>query len=134
MTEADGRLIEWATRMFAGGELELVKSAYEQAVVAHDGQTRASGEPYVIHCVEVARMLAELGLDHHAVAAGLLHDVVEDTPWTVEDVRKRFDAEVARLVDGVTKLAYIDTMSNIFVRCTPIKYSRPQFPRLRHSR
>jgi GTP pyrophosphokinase len=113
LTEADGRLIEWATQTFSGGELELVKSAYEQAVVAHDGQTRASGEPYVIHCVEVARMLAELGLDHHAVAAGLLHDVVEDTPWTVEDVRKRFDADVARLVDGVTKLAYIDTMSQM---------------------
>ncbi len=113
MTEADGRLIEWASETFSGGELELVKSAYEQAVVAHDGQTRASGEPYVIHCVEVARMLAELGLDHHAVAAGLLHDVVEDTPWTVDDVRKRFDAEIARLVDGVTKLAYIDTMSQM---------------------
>jgi GTP pyrophosphokinase len=113
LIEADGRLIEWASQTFNGGELELVKSAYEQAVAAHDGQTRASGEPYVIHCVEVARMLAELGLDHQAVAAGLLHDVVEDTSWTVDDVRKRFDAEVASLVDGVTKLAYIDTMSQM---------------------
>jgi GTP pyrophosphokinase len=101
---------------FSGPELELVQRAYEQAVFAHNGQIRASGEPYVIHCVEVARMLADLGLDHHAVAAGLLHDVVEDTDWTVEDIRRRFDAEVARLVDGVTKLAYIDTMSKMGIR------------------
>jgi len=101
---------------FSGPELELVQRAYEQAVFAHDGQIRASGEPYVIHCVEVARMLADLGLDHHAVAAGLLHDVVEDTDWTVDDIRRRFDAEVARLVDGVTKLAYIDTMSKMGIR------------------
>jgi GTP pyrophosphokinase len=107
------RQIEWAAERFNGSELALVQRAYEQAVFAHDGQTRASGEPYVIHCVEVGRMLAELGLDHHAVAAGLLHDVVEDTDWTVEDLRKRFDAEVASLVDGVTKLAYIDTMSKM---------------------
>ena len=58
-------------------------------------------------------MLAELGLDHHAVAAGFLHDVVEDTDWTIADVRQRFDEEVAKLVDGVTKLAYIDTMSKM---------------------
>jgi RelA/SpoT family (p)ppGpp synthetase len=110
---ADDRLIVWAAERFNGNELDLVKRAYEQATLAHDGQLRASGEPYVVHCVEVARMLADLGLDHHAVAAGLLHDVVEDTSWTVDDVRQRFDEEVARLVDGVTKLAYIDTMSQM---------------------
>ncbi len=103
--------LAWAAERFNGTELELVHKAYEQALVAHDGQMRVSGEPYVVHCVEVARMLAELGLDHHAVAAGLLHDVVEDTNWTIDQVRQRFDQEVARLVDGVTKLAYIDTMS-----------------------
>ena len=91
----------------------LVERAYEQALLAHDGQKRASGEPYVDHCVAVARMLAELGLDHRTVVAGLLHDVVEDTDWTVQDVSKQFDDEVARLVDGVTKLAYIDTMSKM---------------------
>ena len=105
--------IEWAAERFNGAELAVVNQAYEQAVSAHDGQTRVSGEPYVVHCVEVARMLAELGLDYHAVAAGLLHDVVEDTDWTVQDVAERFDAEVASLVDGVTKLAYIDTMSKM---------------------
>jgi RelA/SpoT family (p)ppGpp synthetase len=110
---ADERMIVWATEKFSGGELDLVRRAYDQATLAHDGQMRASGEPYIVHCVEVARMLADLGLDHHAVAAGLLHDVVEDTNWTVDDVRSRFDEEVAKLVDGVTKLAYIDTMSQM---------------------
>jgi GTP pyrophosphokinase len=109
----DVQSLTWAVQKFSGPDLELVQRAYEQAVFAHDGQMRASGEPYVVHCVEVARMLADLGLDHHAVAAGLLHDIVEDTDWTIDDIRKRFDAEVARLVDGVTKLAYIDTMSKM---------------------
>jgi RelA/SpoT family (p)ppGpp synthetase len=105
--------MEWASEYFSGSELEVVKRAYEQAVFAHDGQMRVSGEPYIVHCVEVARMLAGLGLDCRAVAAGLLHDVVEDTDWTVDEVRQRFDAEIAQLVDGVTKLAYIDTLSKM---------------------
>jgi GTP pyrophosphokinase len=105
--------LDWAIEYFDGAELDLVRRAYAQAVEAHDGQMRVSGEPYVVHCVEVARMLALLGLDHQAVAAGLLHDIVEDTGWTVKDVHQRFGAEVARLVDGVTKLAYIDTMSKM---------------------
>ncbi len=108
---AETQVLDWAAEKFSGPELDLVHRAYEHAVRAHDGQMRASGEPYVVHSVEVARLLAELGLDHHAVAAGLLHDVVEDTEWTVDDLRERFDAEIAYLVDGVTKLAYIDTMS-----------------------
>jgi len=107
------RALAWATEYFSGSELELVERAYIQAREAHDGQKRASGEPYIEHCVEVARMLADLGLDHRAVAAGLLHDVVEDTGWTIDQIRERFDAEVARLVDGVTKLAYIDAMSKM---------------------
>ncbi len=111
MTEA--QVLDWAAEKFNGSELDLVCQAYQQAVLAHDGQMRASGEPYVVHSVEVARLLAELGLDHHAVAAGLLHDVVEDTEWTVDDLRKHFDDEIAYLVDGVTKLAYIDTMSKM---------------------
>jgi GTP pyrophosphokinase len=107
----DSRLMDWAADFFSGTELELVKRAYDQAAAAHAGQMRDSGEPYVVHCVKVARMLAELGLDHHTVAAGLLHDVVEDTDWTIDQVRQRFDGEVAQLVDGVTKLGYIDSMS-----------------------
>ena len=111
--ETEVQLLDWAAEKFSGPELELVQRAYQQAVLAHDGQMRASGQPYIVHCVEVARLLAELGLDHHAVAAGLLHDIVEDTDWTVEDVRRHFDDEIAYLVDGVTKLAYIDTMSKM---------------------
>ncbi len=103
--------IEWANQRFSGVELEFVRRAYEQAVAAHAGQKRDSGEPYVVHCIEVARILTDMGLDYRAVAAGLLHDIVEDTEWTVEDVRRRFDDQVAKLVDGVTKLAYIDTIS-----------------------
>jgi GTP pyrophosphokinase len=110
---AESQPLTWAHDRFSGPELELVQRAYDQAILAHDGQMRASGEPYVIHSVEVARMLADLGLDHHAVAAGLLHDVVEDTDWTIDDIRQLFDKEVATLVDGVTKLAYIDTMTKI---------------------
>jgi RelA/SpoT family (p)ppGpp synthetase len=109
----DDGLMEWASEFFTGNELEMVMRAYEQAVLAHDGQTRVSGEPYVVHCVEVGRMLASLGLDYRAVAAGLLHDVVEDTSWSVDDVRQRFDSEIAKLVDSVTKLGYIDTMSKM---------------------
>ncbi|MCL7454209.1 MAG: bifunctional (p)ppGpp synthetase/guanosine-3',5'-bis(diphosphate) 3'-pyrophosphohydrolase [Anaerolineae bacterium] len=105
--------LSWAVEQFNGPELDVVKHAYEFALEAHDGQLRASGEPYVLHCVEVGRMLSELGLDYHTVAAGLLHDIVEDTEVSVNDVRKLFDDEIARLVDGVTKLAYIDTMSKV---------------------
>jgi GTP pyrophosphokinase len=112
---ADDNSLAWSKK-FSGSELELVRRAYDQAVLAHDGQSRVSGEPYVVHCVEVARMLAELGLDHHTVAAGLLHDIVEDTEWTVQDLQENFDGEVASLVDGVTKLAYIDTMSQMGIR------------------
>ncbi|MBN1660831.1 MAG: bifunctional (p)ppGpp synthetase/guanosine-3',5'-bis(diphosphate) 3'-pyrophosphohydrolase [Anaerolineae bacterium] len=108
--------LAWATEKYSGQDLEIICRAYDQAVDAHDGQMRASGEPYVVHCVEVGHMLADLGLDHHTVAAGLLHDIVEDTEWTVEDVRARFGDEVAKLVDGVTKLSYIDTMRQMGTR------------------
>jgi len=116
LSATNDRLVEWAAEHFGGSELEVVERAYVQAASAHDGQMRVSGESYVVHCVEVARMLAALGLDYHTVAAGLLHDVVEDTKWTVDDVRERFDAEVAGLVDGVTKLGYIDTISKMDTR------------------
>ena len=116
MRTLDEQLIGWASEYFKGGELELVRQAYLRAAEAHDGQMRVSGEAYIVHCVEVAHMLSNLGLDHHAVAAGLLHDTVEDTAWTVEQVHDCFGAEVALLVDGVTKLARIDTMSKMSSR------------------
>ncbi len=84
----------------------LVK-AYEYAKEAHGGQKRASGEPYFIHPCEVAEILIDLGLDAATIAAALLHDVIEDTPSTEEDIRREFGEEVLALVGGVTKLEKI---------------------------
>jgi GTP pyrophosphokinase len=83
---------------------ELLARAYRYSERAHEGQTRSSGEPYVSHCVEVAKILADLQLDTTTVAAGLIHDVVEDTKITVEDVAREFGGEVAQIVDGLTKI------------------------------
>ncbi|MER3401184.1 MAG: (p)ppGpp synthetase [Thermoflexus sp.] len=88
----------------------LIERAYALAEQAHGHQTRASGEPYLYHCLAVAGILAELRLDPPVIAAGLLHDVVEDTGVTLEDIRREFGEEIARLVDGVTKLKYIDRL------------------------
>lgn len=83
----------------------LVERAYHLAESAHEGQTRKSGEPYFTHCVAVASILAELQLDAEAIAAGLLHDVIEDNhDITIQDIQSEFGEVIARLVDGVTKL------------------------------
>lgn len=87
--------------------LSLVSRAYEFAQKAHDGQTRYSGEPYFVHLAEVAYMLAEMGMDASAIAAGLLHDSVEDRGVLPDAIEKEFGAEVRRLVDGVTKLGTV---------------------------
>ena len=84
---------------------DLLARAYRFSERAHAGQTRKSGEPYVSHCVEVAKILAELQLDTVTVASGLIHDVVEDTSITVEDVEREFGREIASIVDGLTKIA-----------------------------
>jgi len=86
------------------GEIELVKKAYDFAVMAHDGQARKSGEPYIIHPLAVANRLASMRLDAETIAAGLLHDVCEDTAATTNDIKKEFGENIAFLVDGVTKL------------------------------
>ena len=85
--------------------------AYGWADAAHVGANRASGEPYIEHCLETARIVADLGLDTATIAASLLHDVVEDSTITCEDLREEFGEEVASLVDGVTKLKQIDKLS-----------------------
>ncbi len=90
---------------------ELLVRAYKFSDVAHAGQVRHSGEPYVSHCVEVARILADLQLDTTTVASGLLHDIVEDTDITVEDVAREFGAEIAQIVDGLTKIANLPLSS-----------------------
>ncbi len=83
----------------------LIERAYGVAATAHEGQQRASGEPYVTHPLAVAHYLAGLQMDAETIAAALLHDVPEDTDFTLADIEKRFGREVARLVDGVTKLS-----------------------------
>ena len=89
-------------------DLSDIEKAYETARKAHEGQFRKSGEPYIIHPLCVAIILAELELDKESIIAGLLHDVVEDTVMTTEDVAKEFGDEVALLVDGVTKLTQLN--------------------------
>ena len=84
---------------------DLLARAYRFSERAHEGQRRKSGEPYVSHCVEVAKILAELQLDTVTVASGLIHDVVEDTDVTVADVEREFGKEIASIVDGLTKIA-----------------------------
>ena len=90
---------------------ELIRRAYQAAEKAHVGQTRASGEAYVTHCVAVAGILAELNAPVAVIVAGLLHDTVEDTPLTLDDLRREFGAEVSALVDGVTKLTQLPRVS-----------------------
>ncbi len=89
-------------------DLEIVKKAYDYSLIHHEGQTRASGEPYLVHPLEVALVLAEMKMDPVAVAAGLLHDSVEDTSVTIVDIRKEFGEQVAHIVEGVTKISKID--------------------------
>jgi GTP pyrophosphokinase len=89
----------------------VVEKAYSFSLEHHDGQLRVSGDPYIIHPVETAIILAEMKLDTTAIAAGLLHDSVEDTTVTIEDVKAKFGAQVAHIVEGVTKISKIDFAS-----------------------
>jgi GTP diphosphokinase / guanosine-3',5'-bis(diphosphate) 3'-diphosphatase len=89
-------------------DLAIVKKAYDYSLKHHEGQSRASGEPYLVHPLEVALVLAEMKMDPVAVAAGLLHDSVEDTSVTIVDIRKEFGEQVAHIVEGVTKISKID--------------------------
>src|SRR5216684_3889084 len=92
-------------------DLSIVKNAYDFSLKHHEGQSRASGEPYLVHPLEVALVLAEMKMDGVAVAAGLLHDSVEDTSVTIVDIRKEFGEQVAHIVEGVTKISKIDFAS-----------------------
>ncbi len=89
----------------------LIRQAYAIAREAHEGQQRASGEPYIDHPVEVANILINLRLDAASIAAALLHDVVEDTSVTKEQVEQFFGREIAHLVDGVTKLSALEAQT-----------------------
>ena len=94
-----------------GANVDLISRAYELAREAHEGQKRASGEEYIIHPLHVAYILSDMHLDEAAISAALLHDVVEDTTFTIEEMQEKFGDEVAMLIDGVTKLGKIEYKS-----------------------
>ena len=100
---------ETLTQAIAGyypdAKLDLVKKAYDFADKAHAGQMRSSGEPYMIHPAAVAQTLAELRLDISSIIVGLLHDTVEDTHATLEEIEREFGKDISELVDGVTKIS-----------------------------
>ncbi len=92
-------------------DVAVIARAYQYAARAHEGQKRASGEAYIEHCIEVARILTELHLDTASIAAGLVHDVVEDTGASLDELRDEFGEEVAVIVDGVTKIGKVQYRS-----------------------
>ena len=104
-------LMEQVKKYQMPADIKLLEKAYVFAQKAHDGQVRISGEPYIIHPLAVAQILARLELDAPSLVAGLLHDVVEDTKFTLAEIEKNFGAEIALLVDGVTKLSRIEFRS-----------------------
>jgi len=104
-------LIESLPESYSSADHELVLRAYRVAEEAHHGQKRASGELYISHCLAVSSILAELCVPPAVIAAGLMHDVVEDTEVTLEDIHRDFGEEIARLVDGVTKLTQLPRVS-----------------------
>jgi len=106
-TEPEMNLAEFVIRiesLNANVDIPLLRRAYEFSEAAHHEQKRASGEPFFNHCIEVALILAEQHLDTATLAAGLIHDVVEDTRYSIEAITKEFGEEIALLVDGVTKM------------------------------
>ncbi len=105
------KLLEHLPENYTVAERELVERAYQVAEEAHQTQKRHSGEPYIYHCVAVADILSELKVPSEVVAAGLLHDTVEDTDITLADIRRDFGDTIASLVDGVTKLTHLPRVS-----------------------
>ena len=106
-------LIARVRKYHPSDDISLIEKAYEVAGSAHANQVRKSGEPYIVHPLYVAIILADLEMDKETIAAGLLHDVIEDTEWTNEDVTEEFGIDVAHLVDGVTKLDSIQLTQTI---------------------
>ena len=105
------QLVDTLKTYLSRDQVEMIRRAYAFGARSHEGQTRMTGEPYITHPVAVAQELAEMHLDAQAIAAALLHDVVEDTPATLDDIRTQFGEEVAGLVDGVSKLDQIQFRS-----------------------
>ena len=107
-----GNLIEIVKRYHPSDDISLIEKAYKMASEAHKDQLRKSGEPYIIHPLSTATILADLEMDKETIVAGLLHDVVEDTIMTKEDLVREFGSDVAELVDGVTKLSKLKYHGN----------------------
>lgn len=105
-------LIKSVKKYHPSTDISMIEKAYKVASEAHKDQKRKSGEPYIIHPLCVAIILADLELDKETIVAGLLHDAVEDTWMTYEEVEKEFGSEVALLVDGVTKLGQLSYSMN----------------------
>lgn len=101
------RLMEIVDANCNNADKNMIEKAYNFAAEAHKDQKRESGEPYIVHPVEVACILADMGMDTSTIVAGLLHDVIEDTSYTYEDIQREFSTEIANLVEGVTKLGKI---------------------------
>lgn len=102
-------------------DIELLKKAYIFSAQAHKGKTRLSGEPYLVHPLEVAYILAKMNLDLESVIAGLLHDTLEDTDTKKEDLEKHFGSEIASIVDGVTKISKIEARANEDTRAETLR-------------
>src|SRR6476661_6647369 len=98
-------ILEKVSAYHADADLDLIKKAYVYSAKVHQGQLRRSGEPYLVHPLEVAGLLADLKLDEASIVTGLLHDTIEDTLATSEELTELFGSEVSTLVDGVTKLS-----------------------------
>src|SRR5436309_11549078 len=98
-------ILERVAQYRPDADLDLIKKAYVYSAKVHQGQVRKSGEPYLIHPLEVAGLLAQLKLDEASIVAGLLHDTIEDTLATSDEVRDLFGEEIFNIVDGVTKLS-----------------------------
>lgn len=111
-TELYDMLIARIRKYHPSTDVSMIEKAYALAKEAHGDQCRKSGEPYIVHPLWVAIILANLEMDKETIAAGMLHDVVEDTKYTEEDIKREFGDEVALLVDGVTKLGRLSYSSD----------------------
>ena len=105
-------IIEKVEQNRPGADLDVIRRAYLFSALHHRGQTRASGEPYLVHPLEVANILADMRLDETSVSTGLLHDVVEDTLVDLDTIKSYFGDTISQLVDGLTKIATISEPKN----------------------